>query len=342
MAPRRVTLAEVAEHAQVSRTTASFVLSGRTDMRISADASQRVRSAAEGLGYRPNLMARGLRTNVTQTIALVTEPVERAGYAGELVQGCVERALAADRLLFITETVGEAVADDRLIGGLLDRQVDGVIYASMVTRAVTPPPALRGVPLVLLNCLADDSGAPSVLPDECGAGRTAASAVLDAGHRTGIHVIGGRQITEATPEGALAGRERMRGIEEVFRREKVTPASVIECDWSAPEQAFAEVRAMLAGGVRPAALICGNDRIAFGAHQALSAAGLRVPEDVSMVSFDDSELTSSLRPPLTSIATPHRELGRQAVHLLISEQFDPVVHRVPMPLRTRGSIAPVS
>lgn len=342
MARRRVTLAEVAQRAGVSRTTASFVLSGRSDMRISAEASRRVVEAAEYLGYRPNLTARSLRTNVTQTIALVSDSIATTQYAGELIRGCVEAALAQDRLLFITETEGDTEGEERLVGGLLDRQVDGVIYASMYTREVRPPAALRNIPLVLLNCLAEGFGAPAVIPDEVGAGRTAARTLLAAGHRAGIHVIGGHHITEETPDGVFAGRERMRGVGQALRRGKARPAGVVECGWSLPEHAFREVGAMLAAGVRPAALICCNDRLAFGAYQAISAAGLRIPGDVSVISFDDSELASWLRPQLSSIALPHYELGRRAVELLISELLDPVVHRVRMPLCARESVAIVA
>lgn len=336
MAPRRVTLAEVAERAEVSRTTASFVLSGRTDMRISTDASVRVRQAAEALGYRPNLTARSLRTNVTQTIALVSDGTADTSHAGELIGGCVATARAADRLVFVSEA-----SDHEAVTGLLDRQVDGVIYASMTTREVHPPAGLRGIPLVLLNCLADGFGAPAVIPDDYGAGRAAARALLAAGHRGDIHVVGGRQVTPATPDGAYAGRERMRGIEQALRRARTAPAGVIECGWSSPADAYREVLALLDSGVRPAALICCDERLALGAYQAIGDAGLQVPADISVVSVTDSELAGWLRPPLTAVATSYRELGTRAVELLIAERLDPVVYRVRLPLRVRGSVGTI-
>ena len=95
-----------------------------------------------------------------------------------------------------------------------------------------------------------------------------------------------------------------------------------------------------ATAARPTALICLNDRIALGAYQALAAAGLRIPDDVSVVSFDDSDLASWLVPQLTSVAIPHFELGRRAVELLVSADRQPGVHRIAMPLSARDSVGP--
>lgn len=338
MPPRRVTLADVAREAGVSRTAASFVMTGRSDMRIAAETQERVLQAAEKLGYRPNLTARGLRTSVTRTIGLISDTIATTQFAGEVIHGGLDAALAKDHLLFIAESEGNPEVEAKLVDGMLDRQVDGMIYATMYTREVEPPRSLRGRPLVLLNCLADGVEAPSVIPDEVGAGRTAAQALLEAGHDEGIYVIGGHHVTHATPAGAFAGRERMTGIHQALREADVPLAGVLECAWE-PEHGYEHVRELLAAGRRPKALICCNDRLSLGAYQALQEAGLEVPRDVSLVSFDDSDLASWLRPQLSSVALPHYELGRKAVELLITGQLEPVVHHIPMPLRLRASVA---
>ena len=99
------------------------------------------------------------------------------------------------------------------------------------------------------------------------------------------------------------------------------------------------MRDILATGPAPTAVVCANDRLALGAYQALHEAGLRVPDDVSVVSFDDSELASWMRPALTSIALPHYELGAMAVNLLLGDDREPVVHRCPMTCSTRESLS---
>jgi LacI family transcriptional regulator len=340
MRSSRVTLADVAREAGVSRTTASFVMTGRSDMRISEAAQQRVREAAERLGYRPNLTARSLRTQRTRTIGLISDTIATEPYAGEVIHGALDTAVKGGHLLLIAETEGDPDVERRLVYEMLDRQVDAVIYAAMFTQERSPVADLRDRPVVLLNCLAEDFAAPCVLPDEAEGGQTAARALLDAGHREGIHVIGGCHRTEQTPEGVFAGRERMRGIEAALDEAGTSPSGVVECPWHSPEDGYHAVGETLRRGSRPRALICLNDRVAFGAYQALQEQGLRVPEDVSVVSFDDSDLASWIRPALTSVALPHYELGMTAAALLLDGDVTPGMRRVPMPLRARDSIAP--
>src|SRR4051812_2843420 len=193
MPPQRATLLQVAQRAGVSRSTASFVLAGRhVDMRISEDARQRVLRAAQELDYRPNLMARSLRTKVTKTIALVSDTLASDPYAGRAIHGGLAAAVAHGHLLFIGETEGDAVVEEKLISDFLDRQVDAFVYASMFPRHVRVPKLLKGHPVVLLNCLTRTARPAyhSIIPDEVAAGWSAAKVVIEAGHRDGIHIVG--------------------------------------------------------------------------------------------------------------------------------------------------------
>lgn len=309
-------------------------------MRISEASREKVLEAARVLGYRPNVTARSLRTKSTQTIGLVSDTITTTPFAGEVIRGALEAARARDHQLFITETGGDKAAEPALINGLLDRQVDALIYAAMYTRYVTPSKELHGRRVVLLNCLAPGFDAPSVIPDEVEAGRDAARALIDAGHTSGIWAIGGHQAIPATPEGVFAGNERMRGLREVLSGAGVELEGVVECDWNA-EDGYRELGALLAAGRRPRALVCSTDRVSFGAYQALAEAGLTIPEDVSVVSYDDQDIASWLRPALSTLALPHYELGRTAVELILGDgPLGAGIHRVPMPLRERASVAP--
>lgn len=335
MPPQRATLLQVAQRAGVSRSTASFVLAGRhLDMRISEDARQRVLRAAQELDYRPNLMARSLRTKVTRTIALVSDTIASDPYAGRAIHGSLAAAVAHGHLLFIGETEGDQVIEQKLISDFLDRQVDAFIYASMFTRYVRVPKQLRGQPVVLLNCLtrAARPTQHSVIPDELAAGWSAARTLLEAGHRQGIHLVGhpGQRV--------FAGRERLAGIKEGLGEAGVRLTGVIDCEWW-PDSAYEAVTQALAGGLAPKALICLNDRVALGAYQALREAGRTIPDDVSVLSFDDSEMAAWLRPKLTSISLPHYQLGWQAVEKLLGPRTEPAITRVPMPVRLRASVA---
>jgi len=332
VATDRVTLLDVARRAGVSRTTASFVLTGRRDMRISVDAEQRVMRAARELSYRPNLMARALRTRLTHTIGLVSDTIASEPFAGEVVRGSVATALLHRHLLFIGETGGDRATEKQVVQDMLDRGVDGFVYAAMYTRQARPPAILRGHPMVLLNCLTRNSRRPAVIPDELEAGRTAARVLLEYGHRDRIFLVG------ESGTGVYAGQQRLAGIRAALSGEGLRLAGTVECLWW-PEPAYAAVARFLREGGRPTALICLNDRVAFGAYQALQEAERDVPHDVSVVSFDDSDLASWMRPALTSIAIPHFELGRRAVELLLGDHLDTGVERVPMPLRERASVA---
>ncbi|MHC3474440.1 LacI family DNA-binding transcriptional regulator [Streptomyces sp. 7R007] len=348
MSPRRVTMADVARHAGVSRTTASLVLSGRgRELRISQSVEQRVLKAAEELEYRPDIVSVGLRTGMTRTIGFVSDTVATSRLAGDMIKGALEAARERGVMLFIGETEGEPDLERGLLQAMQDRRVDGIILASMFTRTLKVPAALTDGPAVLLNALPKHPSAlPSVVPDEVEAGRAAARVLLDCGHRTGIHLIGAGPRKRDVPPGALAGVERLTGIREAFGQAGVKIAGCHVCpDWQ-PEYGYDATHQVLQQ-TRPQALICLNDRIALGAYQALDSFGLKVPDDVSVVSFDDHPIASWIRPKLTTIALPHYELGRTAVDVLFTEigrqhaepDREHSVYRVPMPVRIRDSVA---
>jgi LacI family transcriptional regulator len=186
-----------------------------------------------------------------------------------------------------------------------------------------------------------------VLPVEVEAGRRSTRVLLDAGHRDGIYLIGAGPGLRNVPSGSVAAVERLIGIREALGEAGVKVAGARTCpDWQ-PEYGLAATRDLLRT-VQPRALICFNDRIAMGAYQVLDDYGLKVPTDVSVVSFDDHPIAAWMRPKLTTVALPHYELGRKAVDVLFTEiardHADSgqvgEVHRVPMPVRSRESVAP--
>jgi LacI family transcriptional regulator len=331
---RRVTLTDVAERAGVSSTTASYILNGRSaQMRISADAERRVREAVAALDYRPNRTARSLRTATSSTIGLITDYVASGMFASGMLSGANAAARAADHLLVIGETEGDAAMGDLLVDEMRARQVDGVLYATRTTVSTALPQRMRAVRVVMLNCHDPGQRVPSVLPDEVSGGRTAAESLLAAGIGRGIFVVG-----EDSDCGSVAGALRLTGIRECLAERHIGLGGVIPCAWGV-EPAYEAVAAWLHQGNRPEALVCLNDRISMGTYQALQDAGLDVPGDVSVVSFDGSDLASWLRPHLTSVAIPFAAMGVLGVELLL----DPVragssTHLVPMPLVAGDSI----
>lgn len=328
---RRVRLKDVAERAGVSSTTASFVLTGR-DMRVAEETRQRVLRTARELDYRPNLTARTLRTRVSSTIGLVADTIATGHYGGELIRGSMRAALRHEHLLLVSESGGDPDLGATLAEDLSGRQVDGLIFATASHDRIASPRRRPGQRIVLLNCRSDGDH-PAVVPDEAEGGRAVTSLLLEAGHRDDFWVVG------ETPSTSLPGSERMQGIRAALAEGGVELAGQLSCSWW-PEAAYDAVSAALGDGVRPRAIVCLNDRIAFGVYQALEAAGLRIPADVSIVSFDDSELATWLRPAVTSVGLPEFEMGRLAVETLLGPDTPPGLQRVHMPLRARDSVGP--
>ncbi|MFI8634066.1 LacI family DNA-binding transcriptional regulator [Microbacterium sp. NPDC077663] len=336
-----MTLADVARAAGMSRTTASLVLSGRGDeMRIAEASQERIRLVAAELGYRPNMLSAGLRSGTSRTIGFISDTVATSQLAGDMIKGSLEGARRHGHLLFIGEYEGDESERERLIDAMLDRRVDGVIMASMFTRERRVPTALAGGNVVLLNALPDrgSNGVRAILPDELDAGRRAARLLLDLGHRR-IHLIGAGPTTADVPRDTVAGHERLEGILGELTTAGLSPASGRMLSIWLPVDGWKATSDLIASGVRSGAIIAFNDRIAFGAYQAIAEAGLRVPQDFSVVSFDDHQLAGWVHPGLTTFAIPHFDLGLRAVELLLDPDADSGVHRIPLPLRNRGSVA---
>lgn len=351
MAAKRVTLADVAAASGIAESTASLVLSGRgNDVRISQKVQERVRANALELGYRPNAMSVGLRKGVTSTLGFVSDSVASSRLAGEMIKGAIEAARDRGFMVFVAETGGNASQERLLLDAMFDRQVEGVIVASTFTQERQLPLEMDRMPTVLLNIEpTTDTSAPVVLPHEVQAGRDAAQALVSAGH-TDIHLIGVGTSPDDVPAISLAGRQRLRGILAVLGEHGLQPASGHLASQWLPPDGFAIVRDLLLR-TTPGAVICFNDRLAMGAYEAFQEAGLRIPQDVSVISFDDASFAAWLRPGLTTFALPHRSMGKRAAELLIErvefERAHPTdsplhggVHLIAMPQRERGSLSP--
>lgn len=301
-------------------------------MRIAEETRQRVLRTARELDYRPNLTARSLRTQQSSTIGLVADTIATGHYGGELIRGAMTAALKHGHRLLVCESGGDPALQAALVEDLIGRQVAGLIVATTSHDRVSPPRGAIGQPVVLLNCVSDASY-PSILPDETAGGRAAAGLLVEAGHRTGIWLVG------ETPTTSLPGTARLAGIVAELAGAGAGVDRELPCPWW-PEAAYEAVMRALAQGDRPRAVVCLNDRVAFGVFQALTEVGLVIPRDVSVVSFDDSELASWLRPSLSSIGLPEFEMGRLAVESLLGGEAPPGQRLVPMPVRVRDSIAP--
>lgn len=333
---KRVTLADVARLAGLSPSAASMILTGRPDTRLSAEAHERVHSAASQLGYRPNVAARALRTDKTRSIAFISDYVATTRYASGLIRGALEAAEKANHVMLVLETGGEPAREVQAIEAALDRQVDGIIFAAMRAREVFVPDIPANVAVVMLNGTSSRFKA-SVLPDEFEGGRAAVNLLHDAGFRDGIALIGHNEMVERGLFRSETVAGRLSGIRHEMAANGLAFIAEESCwEWE-PQHGYEIMARLLRQGIRPNALLCLNDRLALGAYQALAESGLSVPNDISIVSFDNDEIAAYLRPGLTTIALPHDEMGRQAVTRLLSGDTQRET-LVPMPVIKRDSI----
>ena len=336
MSSKRATLADVARLAGLSPTAASMILNGRPDTRLSQDAHDRVNAAARALGYRPNIAARGLRTDKTLTIGFISDVVATTRFASGLIKGALEAAEAAGHVVLVLETGGDPAREAEAIAAVLDRQVDGIIFATMRARELFIPELPVGTAVVMLNAT-NPRYSTSVLPDEQAGGEAAVRLLVEAGHRGGIALLGQNDEVERDAFRSATVARRVAGIRKGMRDARLTFIAEESIWLWEPDEGYKAARALLEQRDDVRAILCMNDRIAFGVYQALTEAGLRVPEDVSIVSFDNDELAAYLRPGLTTIALPHEAMGRKAVELLLAGETSGEV-LVPMPIVERASI----
>ena len=335
---RRASIRDVAAEAGVSVTTVSHVLNQVDGTRVSTRTRERVEAAARRLGYAANGLARGLRLQRSQTLALLSDRIATTPHAGRIILGAQEAASARGWVLMLLTTGDDPEVERREIRALMQHRVDAVLYATMYHRRVEVPPELRALPVVLLDACSDDRTLSSVVPDEVGAGRSAVQELLDHGHRR-IAFLNNADDIPAT-------HGRLRGYRAELAAAGIRDELVVieESDTPGGHRAAARI---LAGADRPSALICFNDRMAMGAYRAAAECGLRIPGDVSIVSFDNQELIADgLHPGLTTVALPHYEMGAWAVETIIGhldadpDAAPPAVHKtMPCPLIRRASVA---
>ena len=340
MAASTVGIRVVAKAAGVSTTTVSHSLNDVG--RISPATRERVRRIAAELGYAPNHLARGLRTQRSETIGLLGDEIVTTPFAGQIIAGAQEAAKAHGSLLLIFNTNGEPEQEEREALLLKQRKVDGVLYAAMFHRQVTIPATLADVPVVLVDAISDDPSISSVVPDEVSGGRDAVSLLLSAGHRR-IGFLNGEDDIPAT-------HGRLKGFEEALAAAGVEPnrSYVLQVPASS-SGGYQGGLSLLQRPDRPTGIFCFTDRVAMGCYQAAAELGLRIPDDLSIVGFDDLQIISeALRPGLSTIALPHFEMGAWAINRLYAEldarsrgEVLPPEHLVlPGPVVRRSSVAP--
>lgn len=300
----RARMRDVAEAAQVDQSIVSRVLRNDPQVKVRPETRERVLRAAAELNYRPNAAARSLRTARTMVIGMVVPDLANVVYE-RIARGVSERAVPAGYVVMVA--AGSAGVQVREMAG----RVDGLLFGGATDEA-TAWSAVDGdgVPMVLVN-RRERWGVPAATVDDEAGTALATRHLIGLGH-TRIAHIGG-------PHNADTGRRRLRGYRRAMAEASlpVPPELVVEAAYD-EESGYAAAVRLLTATPRPSAIVASNLLGAIGAMAAVSAAGLRIPHDVSLVGFHDAALAAYLNPPLTTVRMPLEEMGRRAADGLLA------------------------
>ncbi len=337
MPPKSVSLRDIADRLSLSVKTVSGALTD-SNIRMSDETRQRVRSLAEELGYRPNEVARGMRTGVMPIVGMLADGLITQPFATEILRH-FDNLLRTQELAVIVTSIKDRGEVDKGIADLRRLLPQHIVYASMYHQPIDLPRAVRKQIALMMNCFDVHGDIPSLVPDEEAAGYQAACFLLQRERR---------DIAYFNLPGLIAGELREKG----FRKAMDEHGVAIEENWVRPATRGAlysgsarslvrpTISAWFEGGHHPDAVICGNDRVAMEVYNGLREIGRAIPDDVAVISFDNQvDIASRLDPPLTTMALPHREIGRLAGDIITGRRAAPEgLTRIPFRIVERKSV----
>ncbi len=336
---RQATLRDVAAAAGVHPATASRALNPGTRLLVSEETARRVSEAAERLGYRPNPVARSLRTRRSHTIGVLIPDLNNPLFP-PIVRGLEDRLAEHGYVALIGNTDSDQAKEHLIFDQMRARHVDGFVLATATLHSpILAEAAEAGLPVVLMNRTAQGYLFSSVAVDNEQGLRAAVTHLAALGHTRIGHIAGPQEIS--------TGAARLRGFLDGMRSHGLAVADdqVVYATAYSIEEGLRCGRELLAARGDLTAIVAANDMVAVGCYGALDEAGLRCPDDVSVVGFNDMPFIDRLRPPLSTVRFPHYQLGTEAATLLIERieaEDSPVKILFLAPeLVARGSTAPL-
>ena len=311
-----MTIRDVARLAEVHPGTVSRALNEQTRALVNEETAERVLRVAEELGYQPNPIARGLKTNRSYTVGVLIPDLTNPLFP-PIMRGIEDRLGGAGYTALIVNTDNDAARERSQMDAMRARQVDGFIAATArLDTELLADVAAGGAPMVLVNRSLEDGSLAAVTVDDRRGIRLAVNHVADLGHKRIGHVGG--------PQNLSTGHLRYLGFREAIADLGLTAPTkqVAFADAFTEAQGRRACDDLLDRAPGVTAIVAANDRLAIGCYDALEARGLTCPGDVSVTGFNDMPFVDRLRPPLTSVRVPQREIGTVAADLLLSQLSD--------------------
>lgn len=303
-----ISIKDLAEIAEVSHSTVSRAL--HHSPLVNGETGDRIRQLAVQMGYRPSAIARSLVTRKTWTIGVVVTTIADP-FIAEVVSGIEEKANDCGYSVFLANSNADPEREMKVVHSFHERRVDGILVtASRVGAIYVPMLSEMNVPIVLINNQHPSDFAHSVVIDNVTASRKAVEHLVKLGHKR-IAYIGDRY-------GYQSDTERFAGYRQALEYADVSflPELVVHGDGKA-ESAGPAIERLFEAATSPTAIFCYNDMTALGALRAIRRRGLKVPDDVSLVGFDDLFIASYTQPLLTTVRQPHRQMGLMAMEMLL-------------------------
>jgi LacI family transcriptional regulator len=308
-----ITIREVAERAGVSTSTVSHVIN--ETRYVSADVQARVRLAMAELGYQPNALARSLRVKRSNTLGMIVPEIAGPFFA-EIVRAVEQVAFDRGYSLFLCNSDGDLEKERLFTNGLVEKQVDGLVFVAVGASVELVERLLaRDVPVVVIDRELPGVDVDVVLADNLAGGKAAAEHLAALGHRR-IACITGPSVLTLSAQRVIGYRELLAERELPYEERLVVRGRF---DYAS---GHAAAKALLALPEPPTAVFACNDLMAIGAMAAAYAAGLRVPDDLSIIGFDNVPQAPYTNPPLTTIAQPIAAFGQAAIQMLLERIGD--------------------
>jgi DNA-binding LacI/PurR family transcriptional regulator len=304
-----VTIKDIARRAGVSHSTVSRAL--RDDGAIAARTALRIKRLATRMGYVPSAAARSLKTASSRALGVVVTNIADP-FLGEVVRGIEDASLEAGYSLFLAASHRDSAREKAILRALAERRAEGAIICSSQVSAVDLRELEQfGVPVVLVNNQVAGQFAHGIYHDDIWGGQEIVRHLLSLGHR--------RLAYLGNAPGGQANRDRQDGYCAALREAgiELNPEWILSARNGRPDAGAEATEAFLRLSPRPTAIFCYNDMIALGVLKRLKQAGLELPGDCSLAGFDDVFVAEYADPPLTTIAQPKYQLGRDAAELVL-------------------------
>jgi len=334
---KNITIKDVAKETGVHVSTVSRALSPNARASLSSEVVERIKNKAAQMGYRPNLVASGLRTNRTMTVGIVIPDITNSLFP-PIVRGVESVLEEAGYASILVNTDGDGKREKRLLDLLLERGVDGIIDAAVTSQDKKVTSIYERVPIITANRMVFGSGIPAVINDDVAGIKKMFDLLVAKGHKN-IGYIGG-------PKRLSTGEIRNRAFKEAVAINdlELNAKNIVFANNYTEEDGLNCADSIFSNSPNITAILCANDRLAIGAIEAANSRNLKCPDNVSITGFNDTPMIDRIPPGLTTVRILQFDVGRIAAELLVKKMNDP---SIPVPEKTimpvtivnRGSVS---